>query len=79
MSGMKRQHFATYAKEELENWEYSTRGGGLPLFKNPLEPHLTPWRKTQPESERLAAGGVASTPSLCSGFTTGRVYELSKK
>lgn len=53
--------------------------GGLPLFKNPLEPNLILWRKTQPESERVAAGGVASTPSLCSGFTTGRVYELSEK
>lgn len=72
--GLKRQHSATYAKEELEDWEYST-GGGLPLFKNPLEPHLILWRKTQPESEWLAAGGVASTPSLCSGITTGRVSE----
>lgn len=73
MSGTKRQHFVTYAKEGLENWDYSKGGGDYHYFKNPLEPHLILWRKTQPESERLAAGGVASTPSLCSEFTTGRV------
>lgn len=35
MSGMKRQHFASYAKEELENWEYST-GGDYHYLKIPL-------------------------------------------
>lgn len=53
--------------------QYERGGRTTIIFKNPLEPHLILWLKTQPESERLAAVGVASTPALCSECTTGRV------